>query len=224
MNTRKNFRGSYAEMLEISSFKLELISQNIEQFRRFGITETEVEALANKLQNFSDLDSDMQKVVNQVNFRIQKSETVEKLKTEIKILHALAVNVLPTNSDILKTLNIKNLSIARGGKMELMANNIIKTIERNSNVIREITGNNSTTILELSKQLNKFENQHDLAKLSRKQATQLRQAQATEIFNTLIKYCNIGKAIFSYDKALSDSFNFFNFKYQKSKPETEPIQ
>jgi len=224
MNTQI-FKGSYAAMLENTSFKLELISQNIEQFSSFGITEREVEELNNKLQNFSELDSDMQKVVNQVNLRINKTETAEKLRTEIKILYSLVSNVLPANSDILNTLNIKNLSNLRGAKIELLANNIIKTIERNTHVISTVVGNNSNKIIELSQQLNKFEKHHDIAKLNRKQATQLRKTQATEIFNTIVKYCKIGEAIFAYDKALSQSFKISSFKHKKqTKPETEPIQ
>jgi len=221
----KRFNGTIAELFEMCSFKLKLVEQNLETFRIYGITESEVESSKKLLTEFSEFNSDKLMLLNQVGYSIQKSTVKQNLQNEIMLNLALIQNFIPNeNQQLMNLLEIKNIKNMNCSSLLLSAERLINAYSQNKHFNQELDGNNVSKIKELTKKLNDLDAQHDITKSDRRQTTAARMRVINEVFNHVQKYCKLGKAIFVNNPELAESFNLYKYIYRRNiKPQEDEV-
>ena len=80
------FKGSYADLYELSMQKTSFIERDGEEFAKFGITLEKVEALKNLMQEFVSCEKDEQLMVRQREISLAKADVSDNLRVALRKL------------------------------------------------------------------------------------------------------------------------------------------
>ena len=189
------FRESYAKLFVNIIVKIDLIRRDIEEFKQFGITATDIdkfEASANKLHHMK---SDIAYRVEQVEKTSQKNAKAEELRIQLKkMFNQIGLSEAGWLLKGLHSLSVVNIS---DDKLIRKANLLIKiksvySEELTTNIIPNTY---FIALKKLIKQLISLIEIQDLYTATREIETQRRRKFANHVYKQYSNYCKTGQII-----------------------------
>jgi len=218
------FRGSHADFYAVSSYTLTLVEQNLDLFKKFGTTEQDLLDAKQCLLKYDQAIPDQAMLVNQLNISVHKRQLVENLKNELRYVTSfLKVNLTLLPQQDFYVLNIKKLAKLSSKQVSNDTKKLLQSIENYNNSINnyELIESNIETINNLFQQIRDIDNKHTHAQNNRKIQTNRRNTLATQLYDHVIRFSTIGKALFeNVDKAMAQRFNMYKHTPKNAEPQT----